>query len=218
MAIAQQTSTKQDILQLLLKRGQATAQELAESLEISPQAIRRHLKDLEAEELILHQPVTVGMGRPQHVYELSQEGRDRFPNSYNHFAVSFLNTLVDTLGYEQASTLLHKHWERKGKEYCDRIGKGSLPQRVAKLVELRREEGYMAEWYALESGETESDTHFQIILTEHNCAISHVATSFPNVCGHELEMFGEALQCCQVERTHWMINGEHRCGYLIKGQ
>lgn len=212
MAIAKQPSTKQDILQHLLKTGQASAQELADALEISPQAIRRHLKDLETEGLIIHQQVQAGMGRPQHVYQLSQEGRDRFPSRYGEFAVDFLDTLTETLGYEQASSVLRKHWERKAKEYRERLSEGSLRDRVAKLVELRKAEGYMAEWYPVQ----ESDCQF--ILTEHNCAISHVASSFPSVCGHELEMFAAALQNCKVERTHWIVNGEHRCGYLIKEQ
>jgi len=212
MAIAKQPSTKQDILQHLLKIGQASAQELADALEISPQAIRRHLKDLETEGLIIHQQVQAGMGRPQHVYQLSQEGRDRFPSRYGEFAVDFLDTLTETLGYEQASSVLRKHWERKAKEYRERLSEGSLRDRVAKLVELRKAEGYMAEWYPVQ----ESDCQF--ILTEHNCAISHVASSFPSVCGHELEMFAAALQNCKVERTHWIVNGEHRCGYLIKEQ
>lgn len=212
MAIAKQPSTKQDILQHLLKIGQASAQDLADALEISPQAIRRHLKDLETEGLIIHQQVQAGMGRPQHVYQLSQEGRDRFPSRYGEFAVDFLDTLTETLGYEQASSVLRKHWERKAKEYRERLSEGSLRDRVAKLVELRKAEGYMAEWYPVQ----ESDCQF--ILTEHNCAISHVASSFPSVCGHELEMFAAALQNCKVERTHWIVNGEHRCGYLIKEQ
>jgi DeoR family suf operon transcriptional repressor len=212
MAIAKQPSTKQDILQHLLKIGQASAQELADALEISPQAIRRHLKDLETEGLIIHQQVQAGMGRPQHVYQLSQEGRDRFPSRYGEFAVDFLDTLTETLGYEQASTVLRKHWERMAMEYREKLGKGNLRDRVAKLVELRKAEGYMAEWYPVQ----ESDCQF--ILTEHNCAISHVASSFPSVCGHELEMFAAALQNCKVERTHWIVNGEHRCGYLIKEQ
>ncbi len=212
MAITQQPSTKQDILQHLLKTGQATAQELADAFEVSPQAIRRHLKDLETEGLIVHQSVPAAMGRPQHVYELSQEGRDRFPSRYGEFAVDFLDTLTETLGYEQASTVLRKHWERMAMEYREKLGKGNLRDRVAKLVELRKAEGYMAEWYPVQ----ESDCQF--ILTEHNCAISHVASSFPSVCGHELEMFAAALQNCKVERTHWIVNGEHRCGYLIKEQ
>lgn len=218
MAITQQPSTKQDILQHLLKRGQATAQELADTLEVTVQAIRRHLKDLEEEGLIVHQQVQAGMGRPQHVYELSAEGRDRFPTRYGEFAVSFLDTLTQTLGREQASSILRQYWERKAMEYRDRLGKGSLRDRVANLVELRRAEGYMAEWYPLDGSDADSDSGNQFILTEHNCAISQVATSFPSVCGHELEMFAVALQDCKVERTHWIVNGEHRCGYLIRAK
>jgi DeoR family transcriptional regulator, suf operon transcriptional repressor len=52
-------------------------------------------------------------------------------------------------------------------------------------------------------------------LTEYNCAISQIAASYPSVCGNELEMFAIALPDCQVERTHWLVGGEHRCGYLI---
>ncbi len=211
MTTTQQPSTKQDILQYLLKQDRATAQELADALDISPQAIRRHLKDLEAEALIEYKSVQSGMGRPQHVYSLSRKGRDRFPNHYSEFAVSLLDTLTETLGEEQASSILRKQWERKALEYRDKVGKGSVQERVAKLVKLRQSEGYMAEWNPLEP--TDSN---QFILKEHNCAISNVAETFPSVCGHELEMFAAVLPDCIVERTHWIIDGEHQCGYLIR--
>lgn len=215
MTTTQQTSTKHDILQYLLERGQAKAQELAESLDISPQAVRRHLKDLEAEELIQYQTVQVGMGRPQHVYRLSRKGRDRFPNSHGKFAVSLLDTLAETLGKEQVNAILQKQWERKIEEYRDRLGNGTVRERVSRLVDLRRSEGYMAECYPLETDNAPSS---RFILTEHNCAIADIAESFPSVCGHELEMFAALLPDCTVERTHWMNGGEHRCGYLISAQ
>lgn len=226
MAITQQSSTKQDILRHLLQQGQATAYELATELDISPQAIRRHLKDLETEELISYQTVQVGMGRPQHVYQLSRQGRDRlrqtsterFPNTQGQFAVSLLDTLAETVGYDQMSSILRKQWERKALEYRDRVGTGCLQQRVANLVELRQAEGYMAEWYPVDSSDLGKGTNSQFIMTEHNCAISNVAESFPSVCGHELEMFATVLPDCTVERTHWIINGEHRCGYLVQAR
>jgi DeoR family transcriptional regulator, suf operon transcriptional repressor len=209
MMIEQQTSTKQDILEHLLKQGQATAQDLATILDISPQAIRRHLKDLQVEGLIVYQSVSAGTGRPQHIYHLSPKGRDRFPNQYDRFVLSFLDTLVENLGYEQAGKMLQQHWQKKSIDYRQQLGTGALLERVAKLVELRRQEGYMAEYHPLE-GE-----NGKFILTEYNCAISHVAASFPAVCGHELEMFAAALEDCQIERTHWIVDGEHQCGYLI---
>lgn len=216
MAATQYPSTKHDILEYLLKHGQATAHELAEYLDISPQAIRRHLKDLEAEALIEHKPVQEGMGRPNHVYQLSREGRDRFPAQYDEFAISLLDTLAETVGQEQVGSILQKQWERKAKEYQERVGSGPLPERVANLVKLRRAEGYMAEWHRLEPSNGEGDQGCQFVVTEYNCAISHIAESFPRVCDHELRMFEVALQNCSVERTHWLVNGEHRCGYLIQ--
>lgn len=226
MTTTQQHSTKQDILRHLLKQGQATAQDLADTLQVSPQAIRRHLKDLETEGLIVHEAVQAGMGRPNHVYALSREGRDRFPDRYDDFAVSLLDTLTETVGREQVGSILRKQWERKALEYRDRVGTGSLKERVTKLVDLRRAEGYMAECYpvAVDGSPIEvkngdpAASESRFILTEYNCAISHIAESFPSVCGHELEMFATALQDCSVERTHWIVNGEHRCGYLIQSK
>jgi DeoR family transcriptional regulator, suf operon transcriptional repressor len=202
-------STKQDILSFLLRQGQGKAQDLAEALKISPQATRRHLKDLQTDGLIVFHSIAQGMGRPQHVYQLSPKGREQFPNQYDEFVISFLDTLVNNLGYDQASSILQKHWQRKSLTYREQLGDGSLPERVAKLVELRRQEGYMAEFQSID----EPSPHF--ILTEHNCAIAQVANSFPTVCGHELEMFATALGDCQVERTHSIVAGEHLCGYLI---
>lgn len=213
---SQHHSTKDDILQLLRKQGQATAHELAEQLDISPQAIRRHLKDLEAKQLIEHQLIQEGMGRPQHLFRLTQQGRDRFPHRYDEFAVSLLDTLAETVGPEQVSLILQKQWQRKALDYRDRLGKGPLKQRVAALVELRKIEGYMAEWHPVEpEGNTQGD---RFLIVEHNCAISNVAESFPKVCDHELEMFAVVLPDCTVERTYWMINGEHRCGYMISAR
>lgn len=221
MATTQQVSTKQEILEYLLKHSQATALDLASVLEVSPQAIRRHLKDLEAEELVVYTNTTqAGMGRPQHVYQLSRQGRERINKTvsdrHGDFAVSLLDTIAETVGHDQFKTILQKQWERKAQEYRDHVGNGSLRQRVANLVELRKAEGFMAEYHPVDSPSESEDERF--IFMEHNCAISNVAESFPSVCGHELEMFAAVLPDCLVERTHWLINGEHRCGYLVRSR
>jgi DeoR family suf operon transcriptional repressor len=211
------SSTKQDILQQLLKRGQANTHELAEQLEVTPQAIRRHLKDLESEGLILFETVHSGMGRPQHVYQLSRAGRDRFPDHHDVFAIDLLDTLSETVGKDQMRSILRKQWERKALEYQQQLGQGSLSERIAKLVKIRASEGYMAEYYPIPE-DIDPREATQFIFTEYNCAISHIAETFPSVCDHELEMFALALADCQVERTHWIVNGEHRCGYLIQAE
>ncbi|YAI82661.1 MAG: iron-sulfur cluster biosynthesis transcriptional regulator SufR [cyanobacterium endosymbiont of Rhopalodia sterrenbergii] len=216
MTIIHPPSTKEDILNYLLKHGQAKASELAQALEITPQATRRHLKDLETEDLIEHQSQQVGLGRPQHIYYLSKQGRDYFPNRYGEFAVSFLKTLTETVGEQQVGEVLRKQWERKAEDYRQRIGNGTLEERVSKLVELRQKEGYMAEIHLFNPKNSCQALKEGYILAEHHCAISEVAESYPTVCGHELEMFAEILPDCTVERTHWINQGEHNCGYLIQ--
>jgi DeoR family transcriptional regulator, suf operon transcriptional repressor len=210
-------STKQEILAHLLRFEQVTAMDLAEVLSVTPQAIRRHLKDLEAEDLIEFESSHEGMGRPQHRYRLSKAGRDRLPDRHDEFALDLLDTLAETVGPDQMQTILRKQWERKAVEYQQKLGNGPLVDRVRGLVQLRKEEGYMAECYP-QPLDIDPSQATEFILTEYNCAIAHVAESFPKVCDHELEMFALALNDCQVERTHWIVNGEHRCGYLIQSK
>ncbi|MBD3880522.1 iron-sulfur cluster biosynthesis transcriptional regulator SufR [Phormidium tenue FACHB-886] len=216
MTTTQHPSTKKDILTYLLKQGHATAQELADCLEISPQATRRHLKDLQEEGLVEHEAIQAGMGRPNFVYKLSRAGRDRFPDRYDEFAVTLLGTLADNIDKKQFNDILRKQWERKALEYRDRVGKGSLQERVTNLVALRKAEGYMAEWHIVDVEPSKPSDKARYIITEYHCAISHIAESFPSICGHELEMFAIALEGCSVERTHWMVGGEHQCGYLVQ--
>lgn len=211
-------SSKEDILQFLVKQSPATAHQLADFLQISPQATRRHLRDLEGEGLVEHRSLQSGMGRPQYFYSLSEKGREHLPDQYDDFAVSLLDTLAETVGKDQVGSILRKQWERKGLDYRDRLGHGPLEERVDKLVKLRQSEGYMAEWQILQPDELTQypSAYPRFVITEYNCAISHVAQSYPSVCGHELEMFGLALQDCDVERTHWQAKGEHHCGYLVR--
>ncbi|MEL6495083.1 MAG: iron-sulfur cluster biosynthesis transcriptional regulator SufR [Cyanobacteria bacterium J06623_7] len=204
-------STKQNILQALVKHGQATAKQLSQDLDLSTQAIRRHLHELQSDQLIEYHSVQQGMGRPQHLYQLSSAGRDRLsPQKYSEFAVGFLDTLAETVGKEQVSKVLEKQWQRKASEYRDRLGKGNLQQRLNRLVQLRQKEGYMAEVH-----QASPQPKPEFILVEHNCAISDVAESYPSICGHELEMFAAVLPDCIVQRTQWINDGEHRCGYSI---
>lgn len=210
MTTSLQSSSKDNILQYLLKQNQASVPEIAKAMNISPQAARRHIKELEEQKLIEHNIIQPKIGRPQYQYYLTKKGRDLFPQSYGEFAVSFLDTLAETIGETQVTKVLEKQWQRKAKNYLQDLQGKNLEARVVKLAEMRKKEGYMAELYYLDLDKE------QFFLTEHNCAISDVAESYPQVCGHELEMFAFLFPDCKVERTSWINDGEHRCGYLIQ--
>ncbi|MGQ9864850.1 MAG: iron-sulfur cluster biosynthesis transcriptional regulator SufR [Pseudanabaenaceae cyanobacterium] len=201
------TTTKDEILRYLVRRPGATALEMAGDFEISVQAVRRHLKDLAAEGLVAFQAVRGGMGRPQHTYVLTSQGRSRLPAGYDRLAVGLLGSLLGTLPPEQADQVLRRHWQDKGEAYARLLGTGPLPDRLARLAGLRREEGYVVAWQMAPDGTG--------LYTEFHCAIARVAESFPGVCGHELTMFAAALPDCEVTRTHWTMGGDPRCGYRM---
>lgn len=205
-----QSSSKEAILQYLLKETKAFAQDIAEAMNISPQAVRRHLKDLQEQGLIEYDLVKVKTGRPQYLYSLSRQGRDRFPQNYGEFAVSFLDTLTETVGESEVRKVLQKQWEKKAQNYLRLMTGESLEEKIRQLVAMRKEEGYMAELFIVDNHPP------QFFISEHNCAISEVAESYPQVCSHELEMFSSLFPECEVERTNWIHQGEHRCGYLIR--
>ncbi len=219
-AVTLTSDTKHDILHCLLRHGHLSAQELAAQLAISPQAVRRHLKELEAEQLVTYEVLSGTVGRPQHRYAISEAGREELrqwqrrqnASGAKGFAVELLESVAATLGPEQVQDVLQVAWQRKARDYRQKIGTGSLAERLHRLVALRQQEGYMAEFYPVQ----DVDQPAAYLFTEYNCAISAVAQSFPAVCDHELQMFAIALEDCVVERTHWIVDGEHRCGYLIR--
>ncbi|MGI0481633.1 iron-sulfur cluster biosynthesis transcriptional regulator SufR [Geminocystis sp. CENA526] len=214
MSTSLQQSSKEMILQYLLKQNKASAQDIAQAMNISPQATRRHLKELEEQDLLDRDSIQLKTGRPQYLYYLSKKGRDRFPQNYGEFAVSFLDTLTETVGETQVSKVLEKQWQRKAENYRQYLTGKTLAERVHQLAEIRQQEGYMAELFCVDK---DADNNVQkFFLTENNCAISEVAESYPQVCGHELEMFANLFPECHIERTNWINNGEHRCGYLIQ--
>lgn len=213
MSTAHSQSTKQELLLQLLQRGDATAQDLAEQLGISPQAVRRHLRDLEDEGLIHHDSLVDGPGRPQLHYRLTSRGRQQFPDAYDRFALGLLESLTESLPPEAVSTVLQHQWQRQAEEYRRQLGQAPITERLQQLVDLRRAEGYMSDWFPAGTGATDG-----FVITEYNCAIATVAEQHPRICDYELELFRAALPDCHVERTHWLIEGEHRCGYRVAPQ
>ena len=87
-------TTKDEIVQLLKVKGEHTVAELADVLEITEMAIRRHLSNLEKDGLIYSKMVRQHVGRPTYLYGLSEKGEDTFPKEYKQFAIDMLEDLA----------------------------------------------------------------------------------------------------------------------------
>src|SRR2546428_6921325 len=178
---------------LELKRAQpVTAKALAEKLRVSPNAIRHHLKELEAEQLIAYGREQRGVGAPTYAYRMSAEGEALVPRQYERALTDVLERLAEKAGRETAVEIFREHYADLTKQLTTRLAGVSAEQRLAEVARVMSEAGYMAEWQA-EAG--------TFRLSEHNCAIRAVAERFPEVCAAEERFLPEALGAAGERRA-----------------
>ncbi len=201
-------STRDSALALLLRLGETTAAHLAEQLGVSVQIMRRHLRALEEEGLVSSSPAPEGPGRPTNRWHLTAEGRARFPDGGQQFALGLLESMADNLSPELVQQLMAQQAQEKALSYRQLIGAGSLQQRLARLVDLRRNEGYVAECAQDPDGEA-------WLFSEFHCSVMRIAERFPCVCDQELQLIRTTFPDCQVERVHWRLERGHSCGFRL---
>src|SRR2546428_178757 len=132
---------------LELKRAQPrTAKQLADTLGVSPNAVRHHLKELEAESLIAYGREQRGVGAPTFAYRLSAAGEALFPRAYEATLTELLERVTEKAGRGAAVELFRDHYrELTHRVSAELEGKGA-PERVALVARRMSEQGYMADW------------------------------------------------------------------------
>jgi DeoR family suf operon transcriptional repressor len=195
-----------DILVELKKVQPRTVKELARQFQVTPNALRRHLKVLETAGAIQYRTEVRGVGGPVFAYSLSERGEALFPRSYAPVLAEALAVVHAEHGIDGVVQLFRRQWQALSAEARPAVASLPATARAAHLAELRTRQGYMAE------SEMQSATEGRI--REHNCAIREVAQQFPEVCEAESMFFAEVLGAV-VERQGHILTGCNACEYLV---
>jgi DeoR family suf operon transcriptional repressor len=193
------------ILVELKRSGAVSAKDLAGRLGLSLNAIRHHLKELESETVVTHDREARGVGAPMYRYRLTDRGKALFPARYEAALTEVLDHLVSQVGRDQAVASLKVHYEDLESRLTDELAGAPAEERVGRVVDLLRDEGYMAVW---SGGETHGT------LTAHNCAMRAVAQRFPEICEAEQQFLTDVL-AADVTRAAHMLTGCSACEYHI---
>ena len=204
------SATRDAVLAVLVRHGNCTAAELAGQLSVSVQVMRRHLRSLEDDGLVEASPAVEGPGRPSNQWHLTAKGQSRFPDGSEHFALGLLQSLAGSLPAETVQGVLEQQAVHKASSYRQHIGNGPLEERVRRLVELRRSEGYVAE-----CEQDSSQAPGAWVLSEYHCSVMRIAEQFPCVCDQELQLIRHTFPDCSVERVHWRLEKGHSCGFRL---
>jgi DeoR family transcriptional regulator, suf operon transcriptional repressor len=190
-----------------LKRGhRLTAKELAAKLGTSLNAVRNHLKELEAEALVQYERQHHGVGAPAFAYRLSAAGEALFPRRYEATLTELLDYVVEREGRASAVTVLEARYDALTRRIQSELAGATPAERMAAVARLLSDEGYMAE------GTTSSGTG---TLIEHNCAIQAVAERFPEICAAEARFLAAALGA-EVDRHEHILSGCSACEYRVR--
>jgi DeoR family suf operon transcriptional repressor len=194
-----------EILLELKKAQPLTVQELAERHGVTPNAVRRHLKELEVAQLIDHDREQRGQGAPTFTYRLSERGDALFPNRYESELTAALEFLEESAGRDAVRRFFEQRFRRQADEILARLGDAPFERRVSAVVEFLRLEGFMPN-LSVDAG--------NVRLAEHNCAMHAVAQRFPEVCDTELQFLTELLGP-GVHRDRHIASGCNACEYAI---
>jgi DeoR family suf operon transcriptional repressor len=201
--------TRGEILTALKKAQPLTAKELADRFGVTPNALRRHLKELEHEGIVRYQREIRGVGGPVFAFSLTPAGEALFPRAYEDALSGLLDLVRQQQGDEGVLKLFQRRWDDIARVARPELERLPVEQRAARLAELLTSLGYMAEAHPV-SGTLP-------VLTEHNCAIRVIAERFPEVCAAEERFIADLLGTPVTRQAH-IAKGANCCEYCIAEQ
>lgn len=200
----------------LLTDGPATAPELAQRLGLTPAGIRRHLDSLvtaglvESGERPAFGPApSRGRGRPPRVYSVTEAGRDRFDQAYDHLAASALRFLQEHGGDDAVAAFARQRAADMERRYLPLVATHDDPRRRAEvLAEAMTQEGFAAAVSDLPGAAA------AVQICQHNCPVAHVAGEFPVLCAAETEAMSRLLGS-NVTRLATIAHGDGVCTSVV---
>jgi len=202
---------RRTVLYALRRRGEASAEQIAEQLDMTVSGARQHLSALirdgwvESAETATPEPKR---GRRPLVYAATAAADDLFPKAYGELTNELLGYVEGTDPKLLDDLFAKRREHRVDNAHARLANKRSLAAKVAELTRILDEDGYLATSERVSPG--------LYLIIEHNCAIWAVAQRYGQACTSELDFIRAVLPEATVERTQHMVAGARRCAYEVR--
>lgn len=200
------TSTREKILQTLLKQPHRTINELAEAVGINPISVRHHLTNLQMEGLVAAEEERHGVGRPRLVYTLTEDGMEKFPTRYLRLTTRLLTQMKETMPAPVVTKLFSQIAEGLAEEYTDQMQDLSMEERLDFVKEMLSQEGFTVEW-------EKKDGQYQI--HEISCPYYQIGITHPEVCTVDQALISKML-ALPASKVQCILNGGAHCTYIVE--
>jgi predicted ArsR family transcriptional regulator len=207
--------TRERVVRSILVNGPSTAAVLAERLDLTAAAVRRHLEHLLSEgALESREPRPTaqrGRGRPAKVFAITELGRAHFDQQYDDLAVQALRYLSETGGDEAVMEFARRRVAFIERDYATVTAADPELSPAEALARVLSSEGYAASVRALPLADGLAVGEQ---LCQQHCPVSHVAHEFPQLCEAETEAIGHVLGR-HVQRLATIAHGDGVCTTCI---
>jgi len=199
-------STKDRILQTLLRKPRITINEIAEAVGINPISVRHHLTNLQVEGLVKAEEERHGVGRPRLVYSLTEDGMEKFPTRYLRLTTRLLAQMKETMPAPVVSKLFNQIAEDLANEYASQIKGLSMEERLDFVKEMLAQEGFTVEW-------EKKGSQYQI--HEISCPYYQIGVSHPEVCTVDQMLISKML-ALPASKVQCILDGGAYCTYVVQ--
>ncbi|MFQ5594513.1 MAG: helix-turn-helix transcriptional regulator [Anaerolineae bacterium] len=199
-------ATRAQIVEHLKQRGRATIQDLTTATELTSMTVRHHLTVLEADGLVSSAKERGHVGRPRHVYFLTENALSLFPERYDELADRLLKGLKALGARREVTEVLEEMGADIVRTYHGALAGKSFEERLDLLIHILSDEGFLASWVE-EAG--------KYILTEYSCPYLLVGQDHPEVCEVDWQVITRILGA-PVKKETCMLQGDTNCTFHIR--
>lgn len=201
-------STREKILQTLLRAPRSTINELAEAVGINPISVRHHLTNLQMEGLVEAEEERHGVGRPRLVYLLTEDGLERFPTRYLRLTTRLLSQMKEKLPGAVVGELFKDVATGLADQHEESLRGLGVEDRLDLVKTLLAEEGFVVEW---EKKDDEYHIH------EITCPYLQVGQQHPEICAVDETLISRML-AVPANKIRCILSGASHCTYVVKAE
>jgi predicted ArsR family transcriptional regulator len=200
-------ATRQQIIEYLKEKGQATVEELAMAVHLTPMAVRHHLNVLQAENLITASAVRrqIGPGRPSQAYQLTKAADDLFPVDYYGLTDYLLAELDHQLGPAGVTQLFTNIAHRLASEAPLLRPNQSFEERLDEVVAFLTAKGFVVDWEAQDNS---------YMIHAYSCPYRQIAKNHGEVCLLDKQIISTMLNTIPT-RIACLTSDDNHCTYRI---
>ncbi|MBX3054605.1 MAG: DeoR family transcriptional regulator [Caldilineaceae bacterium] len=209
-SLANISDVQQQILAYIKQQGESTTVAIAKHLNVTYEAVRQQLRQLESGQLVLshkQRDENQGKGRPTQYYTLSAAAEHLFPKAYDELAVELIDRLAATLGPEALREVLASFADANVREWEPHLQNKSLAERLEALKSIYFEDDAFMQ-VAIDSASDD------IRLIERNCPFLNVASRRPALCSVTVSTLSRLLGY-RVVREKRFQDGDGRCVFRV---